>query len=85
MFQTPPEKILGILNPLETPKNPYTSKKQTFRLNPALLASNAAFAIIYILRKSSDFKLFEKQHGVTQKSNKSNKNNTLPKCTFLAL
>ena len=48
MFQSPPEKILGILNPLETPKNPYISKNQIFGVNPALLARNAAFAIIYM-------------------------------------
>ena len=48
MFQTPPEKILGILNPLETPKNPYISKNQIFPLNPPHLDSNVAFAIIYI-------------------------------------
>ena len=41
--------------------------------------------MIFYSRESSDFELFEKQHHGTQKSNKSNKNNTLPKCTFLAL
>ena len=37
---------------------------------------------MYILRKSSDFELFEKQHHGTPKSNKNNKNNTLPKYAF---
>ena len=40
---------------------------------------------MYILRKRSDFKFFEKQHGVTQKSNKSNKNNTLSKYAILGI
>ena len=40
---------------------------------------------MYILRKSSDFKLFEKQHGVDQKSNKDNKNNTLAKYAILGI
>ena len=39
----------------------------------------------HILRKSSDLKLFEKQHGVTQKSNKNNKNNTLAKYAILGI
>ena len=38
--------------------------------------------MIFYSRESPDFELFEKQHHGTQKSNK---NNTLPKCTFLAL
>ena len=37
---------------------------------------------MYILGKSSDFKLFEKQHGVAQKSNK---NNTLAKYAILGI
>ena len=40
---------------------------------------------MYILRKSSDFKLFEKQHGVTQKSNKNNKSNTLAKYAIFGI
>ena len=40
---------------------------------------------MYILRKSSDFKLFEKQHGVAQKSNKNNKSNTLAKYAILGI
>ena len=40
---------------------------------------------MYILRKSSDFKLFEKQHGVAQKSNKNNKNNTLAKYAIFGI
>ena len=39
----------------------------------------------HILRKSSDFKLFEKQHGVTQKSNKNNKSNTLAKYAIFGI
>ena len=38
---------------------------------------------MYILRKSSDFELFEKQHHGTPKSNKNNKNNTLPSIPVL--
>ena len=48
MFQSPPEKILGILNPLETPKNLYILKFGIFRIDPADNRMNAAFAIIYI-------------------------------------
>ena len=40
---------------------------------------------MYILRKSADFKLFEKQHGVAQKSNKNNKNNTLAKYAIFGI
>ena len=40
---------------------------------------------MYILRKRSDFKFFEKQHVVTQKSNKNNKNNTLSKYAIFGI
>ena len=39
----------------------------------------------HILRKSSDLKLFEKQHGVAPKSNKNNKNNTLAKYAIFGI